>query len=213
MNRKTNLGVALLVAAVLVAVGIGTAVAANMDDSPPATLAVEKPVEIVNELTDLAVFRDSSTETMSARDRQALLRIGRDAGEESIVSRIDLATAKSSPVAGGEGQVWIASTPDGFLCLFTPANGGYGSACGTTDDVSRTGMTGVSMGIEPESLIAVSVVPDGGRPLKVHESDGSTREIRPTNNVSATVVKPSDVVSSDVATVDVAKLIGPEAPR
>jgi hypothetical protein len=200
---------AVVIAVLIFAALVGAAVATISHFSGPiATVDESKDLGPLDQVSDLAIFQSPSQVKFAGS--QAAAQISRTAagsGRGSLASRIESSTARSVPIPGTDSQIWLVATPDDKLCIFTPVNGGFNSACGGPEVISKTGMIGIPSGSDGASRLAVSVAPDGSG-LTITSVDGSVRRVAPYKGVSVTHVESTDSVSNGVVTLNVAKMPG-----
>lgn len=204
---------AIVIMILIIAALVGTAVATISHFAGPiATVDESKNLGALTEVTALEIFQTpSQVDFATSPDRAKIDKTAAGSGGDSLAAKIDPATARSVPIPGVDAQLWLIATPSNKLCIFTPANSGFNSACGGPAVISKTGMISVPSGADEASRLAVSVAPNGVTGLTVTSIDGIVRKVAPYKGVAVAHVEATDSVSNGVVTLNIAKMPGPGA--
>src|SRR4051794_12924733 len=100
---------------------IGSALASAMNGKPATSVANEHAFGALQHVSDLEIFDRRAQDSTKGRDLAAVARLKADAVDDSIVSTIDLSSARSVPVPGTNLQLWLVQAAGDRLCVLTPA--------------------------------------------------------------------------------------------
>lgn len=194
------LAIAMLVLTCLVATSIA---AISHFTNPPISVDDSKGLGSLSKVSELEIFKQPSIATFAGSHAESEIKsIAEKSDHAEGSAALDYASARAVPIPDSNYYVWAIPTRGDELCLFSPANGGFNSTCAGLEVINKSGMISTPSGASPDSLLALSVSPNNETGLTIRSTDGNSRTVEPFRGVVVAQVKPDDLVSNGVATLN-----------